>query len=205
MSRHERRYQKYLERQQRKHGSRATGSGEALASPAQVANAVNSPIHEALVPSKLFELGMGTLLFSRLLPDGRIAMAGFLVDMYCLGVKNAFIAIVPKAEYPMRRSNLSSKENLQPTEPTCLRKLVEGSVAYAQDLGFSPHRDYALASQIFGDVQVADCSTRFEYGHDGKPFYVSGPNETEAQVQAILAQLRRRVGEGNYDYLVLAG
>jgi hypothetical protein len=90
-------------------------------------------------------------------------------------------------------------------EPACFRMLVEGSVAYAQDLGFSPHPDYALASQIFGDVQVADCSTRFAYGHDGKPFYVSGPNETEAQVKAILDQLRRRVGGGNYDCLVLAG
>ena len=148
---------------------------------------------------------MGNLLFSRLLPDGRIAMAVFLVDMYCLGVKNAFIAIVPKVEYAMRRNNLSSKENLQPMEPACFRKLVEGSVAYAQDLGFSPHRDFALASQIFGDVHVADCPARFEYGHNGKLFYVSGPNETEAQVQAILAQLRRRVGEGNYDSLVLAG
>ena len=205
MSRHERRYQKYLERQQQKHGNRTTGSVGALATPAQVASAVNSPIHEALVPSRLFELGMGNLLFSRLLPDGRIAMAGFLVDMYCLGVKNAFIAIVPKVEYAMRRSSLWSKENLQPMEPACLRKLVEGSVAYAQDLGFSPHRDDALASQIFGDVHVADCSAHFEYGHNGKPFYVSGPNETEAQVQAILAQLRRRVGEGNYDFLVLAG
>jgi hypothetical protein len=54
-------------------------------------------------------------------------------------------------------------------------------------------------------VQVADCSVRFEYGQNGKPFYVSGPNETDAQVQAILDQLRRRVGEGNYDFLVLAG
>ena len=89
-------------------------------------------------------------------------------------------------------------------EPACFRKLVEGGVAYAQDLGFSPHEDYAEARQIFGDVQSAACPTRFEYGHDGKPLYVSGPHETATQVQSILNQLERRLGTGNFDYLVLA-
>jgi hypothetical protein len=200
MSRHERRYQKYLDRKRQKHGDRTSEVG---ATAPQIATAASSPIHEALVPAKLFELGMGNLVFSRLLPDGRIAMGAFLLDTFCLGVKNAFVAIVTKDVYAMRRSNWSSAENLQPMEPVCFRKLVEGCVAYAQDLGFRPHADYTVASQIFGDVQSADCSTRFEYGHGGKPFYVSGPHETPARVQAIIDQLEHRVGAGNYDCLVM--
>jgi hypothetical protein len=201
MSRHERRYQKYLERKRQKPGNRPS---DVRATAPQIAAAADSPIREALVPARLFELGMGNLLFSRLLPDGRIAMGAFLLDTYCLGVKDAFAAIVTQAEYAMRRSQWSAKESLQPIAPACFRKLVEGCIAYAQDLGFPPHADYAAASQIFGDVQSAECSTRFEYGHGGKPFYVSGPHETPAQVQAILDQLERRVGAGNYDYLVMA-
>jgi len=200
MARHERRYQKDLERKRQKHGNRTSEVG---ATAPQIAAAAPSPIHEALVPARLFELGVGNLVFSRLLPDGRIAMGMFLLDTYCLGVKDAFAAIVTQAEYAIRRSQWSSKESLQPIAPACFRKLVEGCVAYAQDLGFSPHADYAVASQIFGDVQSADCATPFEYGHDGKPFYVSGPHETPAQVQAIMDQLERRVGAGNFDYLVM--
>jgi hypothetical protein len=146
---------------------------------------------------------MGNLVFSRLLPDGRIAMGVFLLDVFCLGVKNAFVAIVPKVEYAMRRNNWSSAENFKPMQPACFRKLVEGGVAYAQDLGFSPHEDYAVANQIFGDVPATDCSTHFKYGHDGKPFYISGPNDTAIKVQTILDQLQRRVGPGNFDYLVM--
>jgi len=202
MSRHERRYQKYLDRKRQKHGNSAAETGRLAP---QIATAADSPIHEVLVPAKLFELGMGNLVFSRLLPDGRIALGAFLLDVFCLGVKNAFVAIVPKVEYAMRRSSWSAAENLQPMEPACFRKLVEGGVAYAQDLGFSPHEDYAVASQIFGDVQITDCSTRFKYGQDGKPFYISGPHETPAQVQAIVDQLQRRVGPGNFDYLVMEG
>ena len=200
MSRHERRYQKSLDRKRQKHGNQASDAGRLAP---QIATAAHSPIHEALVPAKLFELGMGNLVFSRSLPDGRIALAGFLLDVFCLGVKNAFVAVVPKAEYALHRSGWSTTGGFQPLGPACFRKLVEGSVAYAQNLGFSPHADYAVARQIFGDVQVADCSTRFEYGRDGKPFYISGPHETDSQVSAIMDQLERRVGPGNFDFLVL--
>jgi len=171
----------------------------------QIATAANSPIHEALVPAKLFELGMGNLVFSRSLPDGRIALAGFLLDVFCLGVKNAFVAIVARDEYAKRLSSWSTVESLQPMDPACFRKLVEGGVAYARDLGFKSHPDYAVASQIFGDVQGTTCPTRFEYGHDGKPFYISGPHETATQVRNIVEQLERRLGPGGFHYLVLAG
>ena len=181
-----------------------TSATEAGATAPQIAAAAHSPIHESLVPAKLFKQGIGNLVFSRLLPDGRIALGAFLLDVFCLGVKNAFVAVVSRTEYARRRSNWSTAESLQPMDPACFRKLVEGGVAYAHDLGFSPHADYALASQIFGDVQSTACSTRFEYGHDGKPFYISGPHETETQVQTILDQLQRRVGTGNFDFLVPA-
>jgi len=205
MSRHERRYLRYLARHQ-KQGKTATPNtaAEARASAREVAPAVDGPLHECLVPANLFEMGMGNLVFSRLLPDGRIALAVFLLDLFCLGVKNAFITIASRDEYRQRLRRWPEAERLQPMNAACFRKLVEGGVAYAGDLGFSPHADYAVARQIFGDVQSADCATRFEYGHDGKPLYISGPHETPTQVRAILEQLERRVGPGNFDYLVLA-
>ena len=203
MSGHERRYQKYLERKRQKQANKTTKPGEAGAMAPQIATAANSPIYESLVPAKLFELGMGNLVFSRSLPDGRIALAVFLLDVFCLGVKNAFFAIVAREEYAKRRSSWLTVESLQPMQPACFRKLVEGGVAYAHELGFSPHVDYDVASQIFGDVQATACPTHFEYGRDGKPFYISGPHETATQVRAIFEQLQRRLGPGNFDYLVL--
>ncbi|MGO8736748.1 MAG: hypothetical protein ACLQVM_28610 [Terriglobia bacterium] len=204
MSRHERRYQKYLDRHRQKQANKTTGPGEARATAPQIATAANAPIHECLVPAGLFELGMGNLFFSRSLPDGRIALAGFLLDVFCLGVKNAFVALVARDEYARRMSARSADESLQPMQPACFRKLVEGGVAYAHDLGFNPHVDYEAARLIFGDVQISACPTRFEYGHDGKPFYISGPHETAADVQAIVDKLQRRLGTGDFDYLVLA-
>ena len=200
MSRHERRYQKQLERKSQKHAGQ---SPDAARMAGLIAAAAQSPIHEVLVPAKLFESGMGNLIFSRRLADGRVAAGAFLLDVFCLGAKDAFATIVTAHEYDQLLLGWSMSEEHQPMEPACFRKLVEGAIAYARDLGFSPHANYAMAGQLFGDVNTADCATRFKYGHSGKPFYIPGPHETDAQIQAAIDQLERHVGKGNFHQLIL--
>ena len=40
------------------------------------------------------------------------------------------------------------------------------------------------------------------FGKDGKPFYISGPNENKNQSKKIVEKLFRNCGEGNFDYIV---
>jgi hypothetical protein len=189
-------YQQYLARKRKRQ------QGKSTTMKWEVNRAANAPIHECLVPDSLFEKGIGNLAFSRALPDGSIGLAMFLLDVFCLGVKNALFVLLTRQKYAQRVGHWPPPETLRPMAPACFRKLVEGGVAYARNLGFEPHADYAVASQIFGSVEAAACSTDFKYGHEGKPFYVSGPNETEAQASAIVKHLERRLGQGNYEFLV---
>jgi len=195
----ERHYQRYLARKRQREREK---SGAMMW---QAAQAAKGPIHECLVPEILFEQGIGNLIFSRRLPDGSIGMAGFLLDVFCLGVKNAFFATIARGAYDDRMRHWPPSETLKPMAPACFRKLVEGGVAYARELGFNPHADYAVARQIFGSVEAAVCPTHFEYGHSGKPLYVSGPNETPSQARAIVEQLEQRLGSGNFEFLVGMG
>lgn len=197
-------YQRYLERKRQKQKNNAgkTETGYASWINEQFELAASGRFYECLVPESLFEKGMGNLVFSRSLPDGRMGLAMFLLDVFCLGVKNAFITIIERSTYDQRIGGFRDTEQLQPMDPTCFRKLVEDSAAYALDLGFSPHADYQQARKIFRDVDAAGCPTIFQFGHEGKPLYISGPNETEAQAKAIVEQLRRRKGEGNYHFIV---
>jgi len=93
---------------------------------------------------------------------------------------------------------------LQQIDPAGFRKLVEGGVVYARELGLNPSPDYVVVHKIFGDVEAAACPSHFQYGHAGKPFYISGPHETPTQVRTIVDQLQRRLGSANFEYLVLA-
>ena len=91
---------------------------------------------------------------------------------------------------------------LQDMDPACVRKLVEDAQAYAKDLGFDPHADYHLSRQIFGDVDQEACSMSFQFGKDGKPFYISGPYDDP---RPVICTLERTAGRGNFEFLAVAG
>lgn len=86
-------------------------------------------------------------------------------------------------------------------EPYCGRKLVEDSVRYGAHLGFAPHSDLKKASRVFGGIRAGNCAKTYTFGKDGKPFYVSGPNDTEEQSRRIVKHLGRRCGLGKFDYV----
>lgn len=166
-------------------------------------------IADVLVPADLFDIGKGTLWLSRKLPDGRHAVAGFLLDVYCLGVKDALYNITEVGEYPALLERIHAQESirmqslgLERIHPSCARKLIEQAVAYAKDLGFEPHADYRIARLILGDIDANACPQAFTFGKEGKPFYADGPDDTPAMKKRIVNQLTRRCGPGGFDYLI---
>jgi len=57
------------------------------------------PVHECLVPEGLFETGLGTVIWTRRTPHGSIAISAFIVDVFCLGVKNALFNVSSEQDY----------------------------------------------------------------------------------------------------------
>jgi hypothetical protein len=169
------------------------------------AASAQAPIADVLVPKTLFDTGMGNVWFSRQCADGRYALSIFLVDTYCLGIKNALYAIVTPSDYTARLDHLrrSFGKDFEREHPAYARKLVERAVAYARDLGFDPHPDYHIAKVIFGDADATACPTRLAFGRDGKPFYVCGPNDTPTQQRRILKQLEKRCGSNGFNFLIM--
>ena len=184
-------------------GKKTQGTLRGLVSSARsIGLATTSPIHECLIPQELFEGGMGTVVVSRALPDGRIGASFFLLDVFCLGVKNAYFLALPREEYSYRLETIGFNETLTPVDPAYARKLVEETEAYARDLGFNSHPDYQVAKKIFADIDAAACPTGFTFGKDGKPFFIAGPNDTPKRVQKILDTLTKRCGPDGFHYMV---
>lgn len=168
----------------------------------QLAVAMNSPIHQCLVPTGLFETGIGNVIVSRRLSNDHIATGVFLVDVFCLGIKKAFLKILSPDEYEYMVEKIGENETLKPVAPDYARKLVEKAEAYAGKLGFSPHPDYRRARQIFGNINMAACTTEFEFGKDGKPFFIAGPHDSPARRRQICDTLLRSCGPGGFHYLI---
>lgn len=170
-----------------------------------VAFAARYPIHQCLVNMELFASGMGTVVVSRRAPNGDIVMGVFLLDTFCLGVKNAFGRILMPYEYDEMVAEMRQNELMQAVEPSYARKLVEASVVYAASLGFKPNPDYQTAKEIFGDIDASTCTDEFTFGKLGKPFYIVGPTDSPLRRRQIIATLEKNVGVGNFDFLAPIG
>jgi hypothetical protein len=167
-----------------------------------IAPALNSPVHECIVPEGLFEVGIGNVLISRKMPDGNVAFSIFLLDVFCLGIKNAYFFIMSQSEYDDKIRRIKQDADFINFPPECIRKLVESAEAYAADLGFNPHPDYRSATKIFGDIDAGKCPMNFEFGKDGRPLFISGPNDTQAKCMKIMETLTKSRGPGGFHYMI---
>ena len=197
--------QKKVERRKAKeksrHESLKTRAQQLVALAAQAV--ASAPILHCCVTGTLWDKGMGQVVFSRLMPNRQVAVSSFLLDMYCLRVKNAMFGITDRDQYDKQIYNkIRNTRDLQTVEPAFARKLVEGGVEYARQFGFPPHADYAKAKAIFGDIDVATCERNFEYGKDGKPCFISGPNDTQARCAQIMRALTASCGVDGFHYMI---
>jgi hypothetical protein len=159
-----------------------------------------APIFNCLIQEGTFERGQGTIILARRPAVGTLAAAAFLVDTYCLGVKDAMFHVGPDEEVEAMIDGMDATAPLVPVEPATARKLLHDVTDWARTLGLQPHSDYAEAEMLFGDVAVTDCREVFTFGLDGRPFYVPGPSETPAQVRRRFETLTRRLGLDGFDF-----
>ena len=179
---------------------------ETISKAQSIKLAAKSPIHKCIVTEELFETGIGTLVISANLPNDRLGMSFFILDVYCLGVKKAMYKEVAKLEYDEWVDKIcSGSASLRSIHQSCARKLTESCVDYAGKLGLKPHSEYHVAKLIFEQIDPDVCPESFEFGKDGKPYYFAGPNETEAESKRIVNTLTRKLGKGGFDFVIPIG
>lgn len=205
MARNDQRRQKKLEakRTKRKEQLRdvarlkSTGVGERMLAGCRW------PVTESRISESLWEEGIGYAVLVRRGPGGTAAMGLFLLDVYCLGVKDVVMRVEPEHSVSAMLAQLSKKGcRWRNVSPEHVRKLVDCSMGYALSLGLAPHRDCAAAMKLFGDIDASQCSVEFVFGCEGKPRYISGPNDSRMRSKAVVDTLQRTCGPDGFHYLV---
>jgi hypothetical protein len=169
--------------------------------PQRLAAAAKFPVLDCTISNSLEPEGIGWVLLSREFPNSQVAAASFLVDRWCLGVKDVHAEVVSGADYDSKyRRKLATDMPSRRVTPAEARKLLEQAVAYARGLGLPPHADYPKAMILFGDVDAAESNAQFEFGKDGKPFFFAGPRDTPERCRRIMAILNATCGPGNFDF-----
>jgi hypothetical protein len=119
-------------------------------------------------------------------------------------IKDVLIHCIGRQEFADFIDSLGVAAPFQPVDPSYARKLLREASGYAASLGFRPHRDFAAAEALFGDVNTHDCDTVFRFGREGKPCYIPGPTESQGEICKTVQQLRNRLGDGGFSCIVPA-
>jgi hypothetical protein len=145
--------------------------------------ALADPIQHCLLTEGLFDTGIGTLIVARGATPYGLTLAGFLVDIHALGVKDVFLTTMTGKELADYLDRLVDVAPAAAVDPSYARKLLHDLVYWARTLGFAPHRDYPKLELIFGDISAAACDAEFHFGFEGKPLLVGD----EADIAGRLA------------------
>ena len=180
--------------EKRKTETATKGGGQA-----QVAVATRAPVKACIVSDRLFAEGIGQLVLARTLPSGMVAASFFLLDVWCLGVKDAFFAVMTPQKFGDRKDELSRQQPFTDIDPSIARKLLHDAAVYAAGLGLAPSEDFAQAEAIFGDIPMA--KETFPFGKDGKPLFISGPHDSPTRIRRILDTLAKRTGPDGFDFI----
>lgn len=157
------------------------------------------PIHKCLISDNYEGGGLTICLIIRKQPGGKYAFANFVVDRFCLGVKNAFSNCnMDDTQISEIIDKSSTNGELEEVSPVYFHNLIYASIDFADELGFKPHKDFKLAEYILDPDLIDDGIDDIEVGKDGKPVFISGPFDN---VDRIIATLNKNVGEGNYEFI----
>jgi hypothetical protein len=156
----------------------------------------NLPIAECLISEKWKDSGICNILIARRHKNGNSTLGVYLLDLYCLGLKNCTYHFnVPPYEYDFIKSNIG---NYDECDYALAHNIIYGGIAFAEDYGFKPDDDFKITQFILEEDDERVELIEVEFGLDGRPCYVRGPNDDAATVGRIKATLLRTAGEGNF-------
>lgn len=138
--------------------------------------------------------GMVTIMIARTAGLSHVLLASFNVDLYCLGIKDAFINEVNKEQFELHMGTLTD------ISPESAKKMIEGAIEFAKGAGFKPHKDFKKSFRIFKGIDSSLSNDEYEYGKGGKPLYFQGPHDTPARVNEIIRTLESRCGVCGEDF-----
>lgn len=161
-------------------------------------------IAECWISTDWQDHGMCTITVARQHTNGNMTFGVYLLDTYCLGLKNTN-AIFSKPAYEYKdiiETMFSQHPDKMQIDYVLAHNIIYGAIAYAEDLGFKPEKDWAL-SQFILEEDTEDIELiEVEFGKNGKPCFINGPFDN---INSVLAKLNKSVGEGNYEFVMIDG
>lgn len=203
MARNEKKRQQKLMKKRRKQKNKKQRAAQGVAANTEKAiirRARQCPIHECLISGEWQENGMAAIAVARRQNETMMVFGIYVVDMYCLGVKNTFCrANVSFSKYRDDfRARFVEENGARACPAELAHQIIYGAVEYAASLDLRPHKDFQLSRHVLEKRETIPPNDELEFGKDGKPLYVSGPNDPAGR---IMKHLEMKLGKDGFRYI----
>lgn len=148
--------------------------------------------------SDLTEFGLGHIIVTRNHTGGKVSVAVYLVDIYCLGVKDSFYRLRME-DYEVE--DIVERFGAEECSYNEAHNWIYGAIAYAEEAGIEPDKSFNLTQYMLEEDDDDIPLIEYEYGKDGKHMLVV---HSRTEANRYLPLLEKNLGEGNYDYIVNA-
>lgn len=151
--------------------------------------------------------GITPVVIARQQDSDKVIFAVCLVDLYCLGIKDAYAnADMPLRTFQGKLPKMCSGEP-EPCSIELAHEIIYGGMEYAERYGFKPHVDFTgqFCNLVLDPPETHPRTNNVNFGKNGKPFFVSGPYDDESKIKSVINTLLRTAGEGKFDYFAGMG
>ncbi len=174
-------------------------TGQQFLSPVQFMKqrARSLEIGTCYVSDDMTECGEGHVIVTRRHTGGRISMAIYLVDTFCIGVKDSFFRL--RLDEEELEAMLDRAPGIRECSYEEAHNWVYGAVAWAEEAGIEPDKSFDVTQFMLEEDTDDIPLIEYEFGRDGKHLLMANNN---LEANRYLPLLKKNLGEGNFMFTV---
>ncbi len=162
------------------------------------------PIYKCYMPQEGSAHGMSEVVVSRKRPNGKILFGVYLIDTYCLGVKDVMYHYDYDVEdfEELVEKVFSHFDGYVECPYNDAHNFIYSAIEFAGEAGLNPARDFDVVGEYILEEDTEDIPLKhYPMGHDGKYLLIEGPTHAERK---YVKMLKERLGD-NFQYVVSVG
>ena len=157
------------------------------------------PIDSCWILEDWQDVGETTVLIARRHASGKYTIGLYLVDTFCLGLKDTFYKFnVSSQEYDDLLDQINIGGNYIQVSYNEAHNLIFGAIAFAEEAGIKPSPEFALTQYLLEEDTEDVPLIEYEFGKNGKHFLVTKNN---LELNTYLPLLEKNLPEGEYDFI----
>jgi hypothetical protein len=160
------------------------------------------PVEACLITEEWQNSGICNIIIARKHKTGNLTIGLYLVDTYCLGLKDTSYQFNISAH---ELNYFKGNRSMIKCDYVLAHNIIYGGIAFAEDYGFNPHKDFAVTRFILEEDDEGVELMDIDFGLEGLPCYMRGPYDDDIKARSIEATLAHNAGPGNYTVIAPPG